>query len=102
MYHPEVSLLCSAFGTFPLNSRLSQMFSNVFETVPVVKKFDVPRLTSSVGSLCDGQCRSPSRVSAARHLSDLHRSAHNPVDAVRLLARLRQRKQGQHRLATPA
>lgn len=55
-----------------------------------------------IGSLCDGQCRTPSRMSAAGHLSHLDCAAHNPADAVWLPAQLRQRKQGQHRLPAPA
>lgn len=55
-----------------------------------------------VGSVCDGQCGTPPRMSAAGDLSHLNGAAHNPADAVRLPARLRQRKQGQHWLAAPA
>lgn len=54
------------------------------------------------GGLRDGQCGTPPRMSAAGDLSHLNSAAHNPADAVRLPARLRQRKQGQHWLAAPA
>ncbi len=61
-----------------------------------------PHLFLSEGGLCDGDHWASSRVSSARHLLDLHRPTYHPVDALRLLAGLRQRKQGQHRLSTPA